>query len=124
LDLMHRSMLLADYMRQVEPTDELPADDIRPVLLGLFGEVGSIMATAKKLHREKSAYAGYRNAVEEEFGDALWYMTALCRRLDLRLDEIFGETVGSNDYGTRSAARPRRRGVSKTISKQARASTG
>jgi hypothetical protein len=83
-----RSSLLIDYMNQVEPTDRLPLDDLQPILLGLFGEVGSIMATAKKFHREREAYAGYRNAVEEEFGDALWYFAALCRRLTSRLDEI------------------------------------
>jgi hypothetical protein len=83
-----RSSVLTDYMGQVEPTDRLSLDDLQPILLGLFGEVGSIMATAKKFHREKEAYAGYRNAVEEEFGDALWYFAALCRRLTCRLDEI------------------------------------
>ena len=64
---LHRSILLADYMSQVAPTDELPSDDLQPVLLGLFGEVGSIMSTAKKFHREKDAYAGYRHAVEEKY---------------------------------------------------------
>jgi hypothetical protein len=78
-------------MKQVEPTDRLPVDDLQPIFLGLFGEVGSIMATAKKFHREKEAYAGYRNAVEEEFGDALWYFAALCRRLKIRLDQILGK---------------------------------
>jgi hypothetical protein len=75
-------------MVQVEPTDRLPLNDLQPILLGLFGEVGSIMATAKKFHREGAAYAGYRYAVEEEFGDALWYFTGLCRRLKIRTDEI------------------------------------
>jgi len=75
-------------MSQVEPTDKLALDDLQPILLGLFGEVGSIMATAKKFHREGEAYASYRYAVEEEFGDALWYFTALCRRLAMRVDEI------------------------------------
>jgi hypothetical protein len=65
-----------DYM-SLTPTDELPLDDLQPILLGLFGEVGSIMATAKKFHREKEAYAGCRHAVEEEFGDALWYFSAV-----------------------------------------------
>ena len=74
-----RSVLLTEYMRQVEPTDKLPPNDLQPILLGLFGEVGSITATAKKLHREKNAYAGYRQAVTEEFGDALWRFAALCR---------------------------------------------
>jgi MazG C-terminal domain len=77
-------------MEQVQSTDRLPLDDLQPILLGLFGEVGSIMATAKKFHREKEAYAGYRNAVEEEFGDALWYFTALCRRLKIPVDQILG----------------------------------
>jgi len=83
-----RFVLLTDYMNQIEPTDKLALDDLQPILLGLFGEVGSIMATAKKFHREGEAYASYRHAVEEEFGDALWYFTALCRRLAMRVDEI------------------------------------
>jgi NTP pyrophosphatase (non-canonical NTP hydrolase) len=100
----HRSILLADYISQVQPTDRLPTVDLQPVLLGLFGEVGSIMATAKKFHREKEAYAGYRHAVEEEFGDALWYFTALCRRLDIRMDEILSDAATGNEYSTVIAA--------------------
>jgi hypothetical protein len=100
----HRSILLADYISQVQPTDRLPTEDLQPVLLGLFGEVGSIMATAKKFHREKEAYAGYRHAVEEEFGDALWYFTALCRRLGIRMDEILSDAASGNDYSTVIAA--------------------
>ena len=95
---LHSSILLTEYMEQVEPTDRLAYDDLQPVLLGLFGEVGSVMATAKKLHREKEAYVGYRHAVEEEFGDVLWYLAALCRRLNLRLDEIFAEVAGGKEY--------------------------
>ena len=89
-----RLVLLRDYMQRIEPTDNLPRDDLRPVLLGLFGEVGSVLATAKKRHREKQSYAGYENAVVEEFGDALWYLAALCRRLDYGIDEIFSRTAG------------------------------
>src|SRR5262249_7490537 len=99
-----RSILLADYIGQVQPTDRLQADDLQPVLLGLFGEVGSIMATAKKFHREKEAYAGYRHAVEEEFGDALWYFAALCRRLGVRMDEVLADAATGNDYSTLIAA--------------------
>src|ERR1700685_3668070 len=100
----HHSILLADYMRQVEPTDRLRSEGLQPILLGLFGEVGSIMATAKKFHREKEAYAGYRHAVEEEFGDALWYFTALCRRLDARADEIFASGASGTGYADLIAA--------------------
>lgn len=100
----HRSILLADYISQVQPTDRLSTDDLQPVLLGLFGEVGSIMATAKKFHREKEAYAGYRHAVEEEFGDALWYFTALCGRVGIRMDEILSDAATGNGYMTLIAA--------------------
>jgi hypothetical protein len=75
------------------------------VLLGLFGEVGSIMATAKKFHREGDAYAGYRHAVEEEFGDALWYFAALCRRLKVELGQFFASIV-EQDWETDSIATP------------------
>jgi hypothetical protein len=100
-----RSVLLTDYIIQVEPTDRLAVGDLQPVLLGLFGEVGSLMATAKKFHREGDAYAGYRHAVEEEFGDTLWYFAALCRRLGARLDESL-EELPSDDSEIDSVATP------------------
>lgn len=99
------SALLVDYASQVEPTDRLPFDDLQPILLGLFGEVGSIMATAKKFHREGDAYAGYRHAVEEEFGDALWYFAALCRRLKVELGQFLTGLV-EQDWQTDSIATP------------------
>ena len=92
-------MPFADYMRTVQSTDRLPIDDLRPVLFGLFGEVGSIMAIAKKLRREEDAYTGYRHAIVEEFGDTIWYFTALCCRLKISLDEIFSKTV-SDTYSS------------------------
>ena len=98
------SMLLCDYMRQIKPTDKLPQGNLQPVLMGLFGEVGSIMATAKKYHREKAAYAGYQQAVEEEFGDVLWYFTTLCRRLGIGVDIILSETTNQSRYSKVIAA--------------------
>jgi len=82
------SALLEAYVDGIRPTDRLPEEDLRPVLMGLFGEVGSIMAPAKKLHREKEAYPGYRAAVEEEFGDTLWYLAGLARRTGCSLPDI------------------------------------
>ena len=92
------TVLLRDYMRAIEPTDKLPQDNLHPVLMGLFGEVGSIMATAKKQHREKTAYAGYQQAVEEEFGDTLWYFTVLCRRLGVDIDAILSKAANQDEY--------------------------
>ncbi len=111
-----RSILLRDYMKAIAPTDRLPQDDLRPVLMGLFGEVGSIMATAKKHHREKEAYAGYQHAVEEEFGDALWYFAALCRRLGVGIDDVLSDATTAKGYSKALAASDRRDGPVSHIS--------
>lgn len=79
-------------MSQIEPTDKMPRD-LEPVLFGLFGEVGSVMAASKKHHREKEVYVGFRDAVIEEFGDALWYVVAIGRRLGLEVEAIFSDAV-------------------------------
>lgn len=82
-------VLLKDYDAQVVPADKLDRSNLRPILFGLFGEVGSVLTTAKKDYREKGVYAGYRQEIEEEFGDTLWYLAALCRRLSIGVDEVF-----------------------------------
>ncbi len=84
--------LLQGYTRDTAPTDMLPLDNLHPVLLGLFGEVGSVMSVAKKRQREGEAYPEHQRAVEEEFGDVLWYFVTLCRRLCTDADTIFPET--------------------------------
>ena len=95
---LRRSILLRDYMLGMELTDKLPKDELHPVLLGLFGEVGSVMATAKKPHREQDSYVGYRHALIEEFGDVLWYFATLCRRLNCGIDDVFSRATAGEGY--------------------------
>ena len=98
-------VLLSEYETAVAATDRFPESDVTPILLGLFGEVGSIMSMSKKLHREKGAFsAGYIHNVEEEFGDTLWYFTALCRRFKLPLANLFAEAIDSGNYAFQIAA--------------------
>lgn len=96
--------LLLDYHRQIGPTDKLPSDQLGPVLLGLFGEVGSIMATAKKLHREGDVFSGYSEAVIEEFGDVLWYLSAIARRLDMDIEDLFSIPTNIEEFESRILA--------------------
>ncbi|MDP2228992.1 MAG: nucleoside triphosphate pyrophosphohydrolase family protein [Moraxellaceae bacterium] len=86
---------LRQYELSIEKTDRFSQDEIAPILMGLYGEVGSIMATSKKFYREKKAYAGHRAAVEEEFGDAFWYLSALCRRLSINMGSLFESTCNA-----------------------------
>lgn len=87
--------ILRQYELSIGKTDRISKDEITPILMGLYGEVGSIMATSKKYYREKKAYAGHRAAVEEEFGDAFWYLSALCRRLSINMESLFGNTCNA-----------------------------
>src|SRR5690554_5488277 len=89
LDEINGAIPFQEYERLIVTTDRFSNEEIVPILLGLYGEVGSIMSASKKYRREKKAYVGYREAVEEELGDALWYFSALCRRLDIKLGDIF-----------------------------------
>lgn len=43
------SILLSDYVADTSSTDVLGSGDLNAVLQGLYGEVGGIMATAKKM---------------------------------------------------------------------------
>lgn len=80
---------LNEYEKLTKETDQFLDKDITPIVFGLFGEVGSVMSASKKYHREKKAYTGYKETLEEEFGDTLWYFTALCRRLNISLESVF-----------------------------------
>lgn len=82
------TMCLHDYQRAIECTDRLPQDDVTPVILGLFGEVGSLLAVPKKRYREGAAFLRHTDIFIEEFGDVLWYFTALCRRLGREVSQI------------------------------------
>ena len=62
------------------------------------------MATAKKSVREGTAYPGFKKAAEEEFGDTLWYLAAICRRLQIPLEEIFAEAASHGDLKNVGAA--------------------
>lgn len=69
-------------------------------LLGLFGEVGSLLSEVKKKQRDQVAYLGYETAVEEELGDVLWYFTVFASRTGLSLPEIAAETIAPLEEGT------------------------
>lgn len=115
------TLLLSDYAAEISPTDVLNKTDFSPVLQGLYGEVGGIMSTAKKHIREKDAYPGFRRAAEEEFGDTLWYLAALCRRMNVSLDEIFAEAANSGAFITVGAASDNIDGAMAYIAKPAAA---
>jgi len=98
------SILLSRYAAEIAPTDVLEPGDLHSAQHGLFGEVGGIMSTAKKHARDASLYPEYRRAAEEEFGDTLWYLAAVCRRCNVPLEVIFERGARDDQYASALAA--------------------
>ena len=94
-------LTIAEYESASESSDRLlKKDALTSVRLGLFGEVGSLMATSKKYHRERDAYAAYKDDVIDEFGDTLWYFSALCRHLGFSLEDLIDEATRGDDVNS------------------------
>ncbi len=85
-------MDLDDYQQRAEETDQFPDrrkdSGLMIPLLGLAGEVGTLLAEFKKKIRDKGRYEGFPDRAKEEIGDILWYLANVASRLDLKLSEI------------------------------------
>ena len=103
---MHKegSLLLSDYASEIAATDVLSPTDFNPVLQGLYGEVGGIMSTVKNMSGKNLRTLGFRRAAEEEFGDTLWYLAAICRRMQAPLEDIFAEAANHGNFKNIGAA--------------------
>lgn len=68
------------------PSD--PAERRNFLLLGLFGEVGSLLSELKKKQRDRSAYLAYSSSALEETGDVLWYLANVVDQCGLTLEVV------------------------------------
>lgn len=78
-----------EYSKEALGTDRLRDDgSLNFPLLGLFGEVGSLLAEVKKKQRDQTAYVAYAAAVTEELGDVLWYLNLVATRGAVPLADV------------------------------------
>lgn len=80
-----------EYQDRAVETDQKPGpekDAMVVALLGLAGEVGSLLSEYKKLLRDGPAHQGFRAQVGEELGDLLWYVSNVASKCGLSLDAI------------------------------------
>jgi NTP pyrophosphatase (non-canonical NTP hydrolase) len=75
-------------------TDKL-GPELETAVLGLFGEVGTLVSALKKKRRDADAYFGYHTAVSEEMGDVLWYASAVARRGGTSLAEVADRAIST-----------------------------
>ncbi|RYY28724.1 MAG: pyrophosphatase [Sphingomonadales bacterium] len=83
------ALTLDGYAAQAAQTDQRRGSAaLSFALLGLFGETGSLLSVAKKKQRDRASYLGYADAVVEELGDVLWYLSSLARRSRIPLSAV------------------------------------
>jgi NTP pyrophosphatase (non-canonical NTP hydrolase) len=87
-------LTLAAFEAHVAATNKLDPADAETPLLGLVGEVGSLVSALKKKRRDADAYFGYHDVVIEELGDVLWYLTAVAQIGGTTLSETASRMIG------------------------------
>jgi NTP pyrophosphatase (non-canonical NTP hydrolase) len=110
------SMNLDAYQTQARGTDQNPTDIIHVQerlhasevipLLGLVGEVGSLLAEYKKLLRDGASHRNFSDEVSEELGDILWYVANVATKHGLSLEAIAQRNLEKTK--DRWAGQPRR----------------
>lgn len=98
-------MDLDEYQRRARETDQNPKTDgsgefsrtaqncdVIP-LLGLVGEVGSLLGEYKKLLRDGATYRKFADEVAEELGDIMWYVANVASKFKLNLNDIAEENL-------------------------------
>jgi NTP pyrophosphatase (non-canonical NTP hydrolase) len=81
-----------DYQRESRKTwNVIPMDhSIVYPTLGLANEAGEVAGKIKKIFRDKQGQItdADREALKQELGDVLWYLTQICTELDLTLEQV------------------------------------
>ncbi len=95
----NRRVSVTEFEANAAATDQLDDLDLDTAVLGLIGEVGSLVSALKKKRRDTDGFFGYHDAVVEELGDVLWYVSAVARRGGTSLAEVIARaaTGGSAD---------------------------
>ena len=92
---VNRRLSAAEFERNAIVTDKLEKK-METALLGLVGEVGSLVSALKKKRRDTDGFLGYHDAVLEELGDVLWYVSAVARRGGTTLEDVFVLAVANS----------------------------
>ena len=85
-------MNLSEYQNKASTTALYPnvGKNLYYPALGLGGEVGEVLNKVKKVMRDHGGTVTdeYREILQKELGDVLWYVAALASELGLDLDDV------------------------------------
>jgi len=103
-------LTLANYQLIAQRTDQnrkhVGRSDLAFPLLGLFGEVGTLLSALKKKQRDRESFVGYEQTVIEEFGDILWYFSNISSRSATKLSVLAQAAKRSRQDWDRKQKRP------------------
>lgn len=80
-----------EYQAEAAKTDIVAPEDPNAAivpLLGLAGEVGTLLTEYKKFLRDGSAHQRFREEVAEDLGDLLWYVSKVAGNFNLQLEDV------------------------------------
>lgn len=104
---MSGGLTFSEYERLASRTDVAPKHDLKGMmvpLLGLAGEVGSLLSEHKKYLREGKRYSVFTDHVAEEIGDILWYLANIAAKSGLSLSDIAAENLAKLEASPPAAA--------------------
>lgn len=79
------------YQTEAAQTDQIVDGDEKAKLvplLGLAGEVGTLLSEYKKFLRDGSAHERFNEQVAEDLGDLLWYIANVATKFGLDLESV------------------------------------
>jgi NTP pyrophosphatase (non-canonical NTP hydrolase) len=85
--------VLAEHFERSATASDRLGRDMDTAILGLVGEVGSLVSALKKKRRDTDGFLGYHDAVLEELGDVLWYVSAVARRGGTSLSDVLARAT-------------------------------
>jgi NTP pyrophosphatase (non-canonical NTP hydrolase) len=100
-ETVNRQLPVAEFERLAAASDQL-SNNMDTALLGLVGEVGSLVSALKKKRRDTDGFLGYHDAVLEEFGDVLWYVSAVARRGGTSLSDAVARAISTAQDATQA----------------------
>jgi NTP pyrophosphatase (non-canonical NTP hydrolase) len=96
-------MKFSEYQGRALKTDQVPDrrdgsdNHIVVPLLGMAGEVGSLLVEYKKLLRDGPAHKLFEERMTEELGDALWYIANLASKCGVSLEQVAKYNLSKTD---------------------------
>jgi len=109
IEAIEKVVTLNEYQLVARRTDQNAQSGLKGLgfpLLGLFGEVGTLLSALKKKRRDRESFVGYHEAIVEEFGDTMCNIASRASlSLSVLAQRVFRDLqdwdeVGHDAFGT------------------------